>query len=338
MSKNKPTRQLALIGAGYWGKNLARNFNSLGALHTLCDLNKATLDSYGAEYAQVRKTSDIEALWTDTEIKQVAIAAPAIYHYKLAKAALLGGKDVFVEKPLCLDLNEACELIGLAKERSLILMVGHLLQYHPHIIRLKQLVVRGDLGRLCYITSNRLNLGKIRREENALWSFAPHDLSVILSLAGGELPEQVRCEGGSYLTHGVHDTTVTTLRFANGLRGHVYVSWLNPFKEQKLTVVGERAMAVFDDTKPWAEKLCVFSDYLARGTGDVPVPNKVQPEFVSVSEGEPLRNECAHFLECSDARLEPSTNGAEGERVLRVLHAAQSSLEHNGEPQAINGL
>ena len=330
------TRDLALIGAGYWGKNLARNFHALGALHTLADLSQATLDSYGTDYAAVRKTRAIDQVWSDPAITRVAIAAPAVLHHRLAKAALLAGKDVFVEKPLCLDLGEARELIELAWAHGRILMVGHLLQYHPLVQHLQQLVAAGELGRLHYITSNRLNLGKIRREENSLWSFAPHDLSVILSLAGSALPASVRCTGGAYLTPGVADTTLTTLAFPQGLRAQVYVSWLNPFKEQKLTVVGALGMAVFDDTRPWAEKLALYRNYLRRDGAAVPAPNKLVPEFAAVPEAEPLRAECAHFLDCCRDRSAPRTDGAEGERVLRVLHAAQSSLERDGEAETLS--
>lgn len=328
-------RNLSLIGAGYWGKNLARNFNELGALHTLCDLSPAILESYGADYHAVRKTSDLASIWTDPEVTAVAIAAPAVHHHRLAKAALLAGKDVYVEKPLCLHTAEAEELVALALAHGRILMVGHLLQYHPYVQRLQVLVTGGELGPLHYITSNRLNLGKIRREENALWSFAPHDLSVLLSLAGSRLPDHVRCVGGSYLTSGVADTTLTTLAFTGNLKAHVHVSWLNPFKEQKLTVVGARGMAVFDDTRPWTEKLALYRNYLRRGDDGVPVPSKVAPEFIVVPESEPLRAECAHFLACCRDRSTPRTDGVEGLNVLRVLQAAQASLDQDGERQKI---
>lgn len=324
-------RNLALIGAGYWGKNLARNFHALGALHTLCDLNPAILNSYGDDYSGVRKTGAVELLWKDSAIGSVAIAAPAARHYELAKTALLAGKDVYVEKPLCLDLREARELIAIAEDRGRVLMVGHLLQYHSLVQHLVRSVVAGELGTLFYITSNRLNLGKIRREENALWSFAPHDLSVILSLASNALPNQVRCTGGAYLADGVADTTLTMLSFASGLRAQVYVSWLNPFKEQKLTVVGSKGMAVFDDTRPWSEKLAFYRDYLHHDKTAPPQPNRLVAEYAVVEEGEPLRLECAHFLECCRTRATPRTDGVEGERVLRVLHAAQLSLESDGE-------
>ena len=327
------TRNLALIGAGYWGKNLARNFNALGVLHTLADLNQGILDSYGTEYDGVRKTRIIEDLWSDHAITKVAIAAPAVYHYRLAKAALLAGKDVFVEKPLSLDPVEAQELIELAAANQRILMVGHLLQYHPLVQKLQQLVATGELGAVHYLTSNRLNLGKIRREENALWSFAPHDISVILSLAGNQLPQQIQCTGGAYINEGVADTTITTMLFPGGLRAHVYVSWLNPFKEQKLTVVGSKGMAVFDDTKPWAGKLSLYRNYLKQDADRNHVPTKAAVEYVVVPESEPLRAECQHYLDSCRQRTQPRTDGPEGLRVLQVLQAAQSSFDHQAEPQ-----
>jgi UDP-2-acetamido-3-amino-2,3-dideoxy-glucuronate N-acetyltransferase len=327
-------RSLALVGAGYWGKNLARNFHALGALHTLCDRSPEILAGYGADYAGVAKTDSFDAVLADPAITRVAIAAPAALHHRLAKAALLAGKDVFVEKPLCLDIAEAEELVALAGKLGRILMVGHLLQYHPCVTELRRLIAAGELGRVHHVVSNRLNLGKIRQEENALWSFAPHDISVVLSLLGGQAPEQVRCTGGAYLTPGVADNALTTLRFAGDVRAHVWVSWLNPFKEQKLTVVGSRGMAVFDDTKPWKDKLVLQREPVVWSEGRVPTPAKVAAETVVVPELEPLREECAHFLACCDSRQTPRTDGAEGLRVLRVLRAAQTSLERDGDAVA----
>jgi UDP-2-acetamido-3-amino-2,3-dideoxy-glucuronate N-acetyltransferase len=322
---------LALIGAGYWGKNLARNFHALGALHTLCDSAQATLNSYGAEYSAVRKATDFGDVLANKAITQVAIAAPAVLHYQLAKAALEAGKDVFVEKPICLDLAEAHSLVELAAAKQRVLMVGHLLQHHPLVQELHMMLARGELGKLQYITSNRLNLGKIRREENALWSFAPHDISVILSLAGGQLPETVRCMGGEYLNNGIADTTLSFLQFAGGIRAHIYVSWLNPFKEQKLTVVGSDGIAVFDDTRPWNEKLLLYRQPITWTNGQIPTPSKAKAEAVLVPEAEPLRAECQHFLTCCQDRSAPRTDGAEGLRVLQVLQAAQRSLDKDGE-------
>jgi UDP-2-acetamido-3-amino-2,3-dideoxy-glucuronate N-acetyltransferase len=319
------------MGCGYWGKNLVRNFDALGALELVCDPS----DTGRASAKQIAPAAKVvetfqEAL-SHAEIGAVAIAAPAAVHYSLAKAALRAGKDVFVEKPLCLEVKEAEELVGLADQVGKVLMVGHLLQYHPCVQALHSLLARGELGKLHYIISNRLNLGKIRREENALWSFAPHDISVILSLVSGQMPEQVRCSGGEYLSQGVADTTLTSMRFPTGIRAHVFVSWLNPFKEQKLTVVGSSGIAVFDDTKPWAEKLVLYRHYLTWADGQVPTANKAVAEPVTVPESEPLRSECQHFLECCAQRRVPRTDGREGLRVLSVLQAAQRSLDADGE-------
>jgi UDP-2-acetamido-3-amino-2,3-dideoxy-glucuronate N-acetyltransferase len=326
-------KNLALIGAGYWGKNLARNFHNLGALHTLCDASEKTLSSYGDDYKGVSKTTDLGAVLRDPAITRVAIAAPAALHYDLVKKALEAGKDVFVEKPVCLDINQGKDLIVLANTKGLILMVGHLLQYHPCIRALHELLAKGDLGKLQYITSNRLNLGKIRKEENALWSFAPHDISVLLSLVQGQLPSRVICTGHDSLTPGVADTTLTALDFGE-VKAHIYVSWLNPFKEQKLTVVGSHGMVVFDDTKPWKEKLVIYRNHLTWSGGGTPSPNKNSGELVVVDESEPLGDECRHFLDCCDRRTPARTDGEEGLRVLQVLDAAQRSLDRNGE--AIN--
>tara|TARA_B100001540_G_scaffold317500_1_gene350971 strand:+ start:11566 stop:12558 length:993 start_codon:yes stop_codon:yes gene_type:complete len=329
VKQNQFKRSLALIGVGYWGKNLARNFNNLGALHTVCDTSKENLNLAASEYG-VKSSTNVAGVLSNPEITSVAIAAPAILHYRLCKEALLAGKDVFVEKPLCLKVDDAKELVELAEVSGRILMVGHLLQYHPCVNEIK-LLVKSELGRLHYITSNRLNLGKIRKEENALWSFAPHDLSVILSLTGDILPKEVHCVGGAYLTPGVVDTTMTTMKFLEDTRAHVYVSWLNPFKEQKLTVVGSDGMLVFDDTKPWKEKLILYRKHLIQEEGKTFVPNKSAGEFVEVTEKEPLNAECEHFLNCCEQRLKPLTDGNEGLRVLKLLHLAQSSLGASGD-------
>jgi UDP-2-acetamido-3-amino-2,3-dideoxy-glucuronate N-acetyltransferase len=324
-------KNLALIGAGYWGKNLARNFHQLGSLALVCDTSEASLAQQTVACPGIRTTHSVGDVFSDPTIRRVVIAAPAVYHYELAKKALEAGKDVFVEKPLALDAREGAALSDLAEAEGLILMVGHLLQYHPCVRKIQQLLASGELGKLQYITSNRLNLGKIRREENALWSFAPHDISVILSLVGGELPNQVRCIGEAYLNHGVADVTLTTLRFSGGVNAHVHVSWINPFKEQKLTVVGSDGMLVFDDTLPLKKKLLFYSQPIVWSRGQVPVANKSLGKAVDVAEDEPLRIECRHFLECCDQRKAPITDAREGLRVLQVLNAAQRSLDKSGE-------
>ncbi len=321
---------LALVGGGYWGKNLARNFLQLGALHTLCDSNAQTLNAYDRSYEHVRRSHSFEEVLSDETISKIAIATPAVTHYEFAKKALDAGKHVYVEKPLCLSIVEGQELISLAEKNNRVLMVGHLLQYHPCVIKLREMVRNGDLGKLYYITSNRLNLGKIRSEENALWSFAPHDISVILGLSD-QLPSTVQCTGEHYLTKGVADTTLTQMTFSNGLRAHVFVSWLNPFKEQKLTVIGSNGMAVFDDTKPWQEKLVVYSDYLTWESGQIPVAKKINALAIEMRQEEPLLNECDHFIKCCEENQRPLTDGREGLNVLKVLDAAQRSLELKGQ-------
>ncbi len=327
--------RVAVLGCGQWGKNLVRNFHGLGHLEMVCDPAQAGQATALGIAPGVTISGSFDAALQNDQVDAVAIAAPAVMHYSLAKAALLAGKDVYVEKPLCLDEREGEELVQLADKLGKVLMVGHLLQYHPCVRALHNLIASGDLGKLHYVTSNRLNLGKIRREENALWSFAPHDISVILSLAGGLLPEQVHCTGGSYLSQGVADTTLTAMRFASGVRAHVYVSWLNPFKEQKMTVVGSSGLAVFDDTKPWAEKLMVYRQHITWTDGQTPTANKIMGEALVPPETEPLMNECQHFIECCVDRLIPKTDGREGLRVLTVLQAAQRSLDAEGESIAL---
>ncbi len=236
---------VAVIGSGYWGKNLVRNFSSLGALSMVCDSHTDTLRMLSEQYPQCRTVTSFQEVLHDASIQAVAIATPAETHGNMFREALLAGKDVFVEKPLCLSAEEGRGLVALAKERGRILMVGHLLWYHPAILKLKSLIESGELGRIQYIYSNRLNLGKIRREENILWSFAPHDISVILGLLG-EMPNAVQAQGGNYLHEQIADITVTLLSFPSGVKAHIFVSWLHPFKEQKLIVVGDRKMAVFD--------------------------------------------------------------------------------------------
>lgn len=331
MSYQANQKKVALIGAGYWGKNLARNFYELDALHTICDQNESLLNTYANRFPGVSLTTNFNSVLTNPEITRIVIAAPAFVHYKLAKDALIAGKDVYVEKPLCLDCKEAEELIHLAELHGRILMVGHLLQYHACVRKLLEVVGRGELGKLQYITSNRLNLGSYRTEENALWNFAPHDVSVILALCGHQLPEKVRCVGADYLSHGVADTSLTTMNFSGNVRAHIYVSWINPFKEQKLTVVGSAGMAVFDDTKPWGEKLILYRNHVTWADGKIPVANKTEAESLDPPQEEPLKEECKHFLKCCEERIPALTNGQEGLRVLKVLQAAQASLNDDGE-------
>jgi predicted dehydrogenase/acetyltransferase-like isoleucine patch superfamily enzyme len=320
---------VAVIGSGYWGKNLVRNYQRLGALKVICDKDETTLASFKKQYSEVEVCLAFNEVLRREDIQGIVIATPAETHFALAREAMLAGKHVYVEKPLVLDEKEAEELISLAQERKLTLMVGHLLQYHPAFLKLKELASKGELGRINYICSHRLNLGKIRREENILWSFAPHDISMILSLAGEE-PEIVSATGGKYLHQKIADVTTTHFEFPSGLKAHIFVSWLHPFKEQKLVVVGDRKMAVFDDTKPWDEKLLLYSHQI-NWENNVPVPAKAEPEHLDIPEEEPLLLECGHFLRCIATGQTPRTDGHEGLRVLRILNASQRSLDENGK-------
>lgn len=329
---NTCNNKVAVVGAGYWGKNLVRNFHDLGALGRVVDPNPGIQERLVEDYPGVKISGSYADALNDPDIQGIAIATPAETHGPFVREAILAGKDVYVEKPLCLSENEGRELIELAGEEKQLLMIGHLLWYHPVLIKLKELIERGDLGRLRYIYSNRLNMGKLRREENVLWSFAPHDVSVILGLLG-EMPESVQTQGGNYLHQRIADVTVSLLSFASGIKAHIFVSWLHPFKEQKLVVVGEKKMAVFDDTAPWPEKLVLFP-HQVEWRNSVPLAVKGDGEKIVVPEVEPLRAECAHFLECMRSRQTPYTDGAEGLRVLQVLNGCQKALE-TGQAQSV---
>jgi len=318
------TTRVACIGVGYWGRNLVRNFHDLGALATVCDANPATINELAQKYPDARYTASVPDVLTDPSIDAVAIATPAETHGALVRRALEAGKDVFVEKPLCVALDEGRELVALAEREGRVLMVGHLLWYHPAVLRLRELVESGELGRIQYIYSSRLNLGRIRREENILWSFAPHDVSVILGLVG-EMPDGIQAQGGNYLHQKIADVTVTLLTFPSGVRAHIFVSWLHPYKEQKLVVVGDRKMAVFDDVQP--ERKLALYPHAIDWRNHVPVPTRADAQVIPVETGEPLRAECEHFLECVVSRRPPRTDGAEGLRVLTVLQQCQTALE-----------
>lgn len=317
--------RVGLVGVGYWGKNLARNFSSLGALGAVCDARPDTLAEIHALYPEAAAISDYGDLLADESIDAIAIASPASRHEEMVELALEAGKDVFVEKPLALSASAGRRLVDLAASTGRILMVGHLLWYHPAVLRLEEFVTKGELGRLQYIYSHRLNLGRFRTEENILWSFAPHDISVVLGLVG-EVPDRVGAQGGAYLNHDVADVTTSELSFPSGVKGHVFVSWLHPFKEQRLVVVGSEAMAVFEDSSV-SHKLLLYPHRIDWHEG-MPVPSRAdaQPVEYDLSQ-EPLRNECAHFLECIATRATPRTDGEEGLRVLEVLERCQAALE-----------
>lgn len=324
---NRP--RVAVIGAGYWGINHVRNFYELDALGMVCDTSEPSLARIAEMFPNARIEKTFNAALDDKAINGVVIATPAETHYRLARAALEAGKDVLVEKPLTLDVSEGEQLVKLANDRNAILMVGHLLEYHGAALRLRQLIASGELGELRYIYSNRLNLGKVRREENILWSFAPHDIAIILRLVG-ERPDSVAATGGAYLQPRIADVTVTNLEFPTGVRAHIFVSWLHPYKEQRLVVVGSKRMAVFDDVRK-EDKLVVYDQGVEFVNGE-PVARKSAGVAEPLEPSEPLRLQSLQFLKSIETRERPITDGESGLRVLRVLDAAERSLASGGVP------
>jgi UDP-2-acetamido-3-amino-2,3-dideoxy-glucuronate N-acetyltransferase len=322
-------KNIALIGLGYWGKNIFRNLVELGVLHTACDSNPDIINEYKLKFPFINFTTSVEKVINDPEIKAVMIATPAATHYELAKETILSHKDVFVEKPLALTVKEGEELVEMAERNGSILMVGHVLQYHPAIEKLKEIISKGELGKIQYIYSNRLNIGKFRTEENILWSFAPHDISLILSLIGDD-PINVKAFGGDYLNSGIYDITLMWLEFASGIKAHIFVSWLHPYKEQKLIIVGNKAMAVFDDLTE--EKLFIYPHKIEWLNGKIPVAHKADYIKVPVdNHKEPLKEEILHFIECVKNRIRPKTDGKEGVKVLSLLERAEKSLTSGGK-------
>lgn len=325
--------RVAVVGCGYWGKNLIRNFYELEALGAVCD-EAENGRSVAREIAPgVPVFERFEQALEYDNAQGIVLATPAETHYSLTRAALEAGKDVFVEKPLALDYHRGAEIGSLADRLGRVLMVGHLLEYHPAVLKLREVLASGELGRLHYLYSNRLNFGKIRTEENALWSFAPHDIAVILRLVG-EMPIEVTCSGGSYVTPNLADVTVSCLHFRTGVRAHVFVSWLNPVKEQRLVVVGDRRMAVFNDVAR-TDKLVLYDQRVDLANRQ-PILRKGEMEVVPVADEEPLRRECAHFLECIRTRERPITDATSGINVLGVLEACQISLQLNGRPVVLS--
>jgi len=316
-------KNVAVIGSGYWGKNLVRNFHSLGALRVICDTDPTREPWAKTQYPDVAFTSFLESVLEDDQIKAVAVATPAVTHYEIAKVALQAGKDVFVEKPLALQVWQGEELVGLAEKNGRILMVGHILLYHPAVIKCRELINKGELGKIQYLYSNRLNIGKIRTEENTLWSFAPHDISVMLALLNEE-PSAVSCHGANYLHQDIADVTMSEFVFPSGVQAHIFVSWLHPFKEQRLVIVGSDKMAVFDDT---ADNKLVLYPHKISWKDRIPVAVKAEAEPVPIDTKEPLQAECEHFLECIRSRRQPRSDGKEGLQVLKILRQCQESME-----------
>jgi predicted dehydrogenase len=328
---------IAVVGVGGWGKNLARNYAEIAQarLKYVCDLDEKRRLEFAARFPLVTPVSDFDVVLKDAEVEGVVIATTGPRHFDLAKRALEADKDVFVEKPLVLNSADARELIRIAEARGRLLMVGHLLEYHPVVNRLKAMVANEELGKLHYVYAQRLNLGTVRGDENAMWNFAPHDISSILYVLG-RAPTDVAARGQCYLQKGIEDVVFLTLNFGDEMLAHIHVSWLDPHKIRRLTFVGNRKMAVFDDLEP-TEKLKIYdkgaqlnpdygsyAEYISLRFGDITMP------YIKMSE--PLRLECLHFLDCIRERKTPLSDGYDGLRVVQVLEAAQESLRQNGRP------
>jgi predicted dehydrogenase len=326
------------IGLGQWGPNLLRNFAALpeGRVKVCCDVDVKARDRVTAVYAGIETTDNYAQIIEDQEIDAVVVSSPASLHYQHAQLALQHHKHVLVEKPIALDIMQAVELVRLAEARNRVLMVGHLLLYHPAVRQLKDYVNSGELGRIHYIYSQRLNLGKVRRDENAMWSLAPHDISVALYLMD-QLPEAVSAQGRAFLRPGVHDLVFLTMYFSQGALAHCHVSWLDPHKVRRFTVVGSRKMAVFDDMES-REKTRLYDagvDFPDVGYGELLTLRFGDVYIPRVDMKEPLRLECQHFLNCIEQGTQPVSDGRNGVDVLRVLAAAQQSLEQDGQPVAL---
>lgn len=311
-------KDIAVVGCGYWGKNLVRNFSELGALYSVSDVNIETAKNYANQYKVKSLTFD-ETI-NNKDIEGVVLTVPAKLHALMAIEAMNKGKHVFVEKPLALNETDAKLMIETAKGNNVKLMVGHLLHYHPIFKEIKKIVKEGEIGKLEYIQSSRLSFGRYRSEEDIIWSFAPHDISMILSLANEE-PSIVKCNSKSILKENHTDIANIFLEFPSGLKSNISVSWLNPNKEVKLVVTGSLAMLIFDDTKPWEEKLSFYS-YDVKKTDSLISINKSSLKFVEVPEEEPLKNECKHFIEVINQNIQPLTDGLEGQKVVEVLSAS----------------
>ena len=328
--------QLAIVGLGYWGPNLLRNFDQLRDCEVMfcCDLNDANLRSIKEQYPHVQITNDYDALVANPQLDAIVIATSAVTHYDLAKKALINNKHVFVEKPLTMNFEHAVELVELASLADRKLMVGHLMEYHPAIEKLKEIIQSGELGVVYYLYSQRVNLGKIRKDENALWSFAPHDLSIIMYLLDME-PESVSARGQAYLQEGIEDVAFVNLQFPNKIMAQIQLSWLDPHKIRKTTVVGSKKMAVFDDMEATEmlkiydrgvsnSQFASFGEALSLRFGDINIP------YIKMTE--PLKLECQHFLDCIKNNQPPRSDGRDGLRVVKVLQAAQESLDKSGMP------
>ncbi len=320
---------VAVVGAGHWGKNLVRNYSILGGvdLKYVCDLNEKIRKTMSLAYPQTTITDDYDTVLADPTVQAVVVAVDAPLHYKLGKSALEAGKHTYIEKPLTLFSKESQELVDIAAEKNLKLMVGHLLEYHPAVNYIKKMIESGEAGTTLYLYFQRVNLGIVRKAENAWWSLAPHDISVACYLFDAE-PISVSVSGQAYLQDGVEDVVFANLKFTDGRMGHIHVSWLDPHKIRKVTLVGSQKMVVFDDMEA-TEKVRVYdkgadvTEAVTLRTGDILIPK--------ISGGEPLRTECEHFISCIENDQTPRSDGQDGLRVVKVLEAGAASLKQGGE-------
>jgi predicted dehydrogenase len=327
---------VAVVGLGYWGPNLARNFDRLpGAdLRWICDASEDARARWSVVFPNARATGDLDEVLADPEIDAVVVATPVPTHADVATRVLAAGKHCFVEKPLAQSVSDAERVVAAARASDRTLMVGHLLEYHPGVNQLKALADSGELGTIYYMYSNRVNLGQLRADENALWSLGAHDVSVLLSFANGEEPSEVRAVGESYMRNGVEDIVFCYLRFPSGMAAHLHLSWLDPHKERRFTLVGSKRMATFDDMeiermltvydKGFDQKFESYGEYIAR-SGDIWHPH--------VPNDEPLRLECQHFIDRVIDGERPRSDGESGLRVVRVLESLQRSLDEGRREQ-----
>jgi predicted dehydrogenase len=330
--------RVAVVGLGYWGPNLARNFDRLvdAELAYCCDLEEGNLAKARANHPGAVVTDDLDAVLADDTLDAVVVATSVPTHYALGKKVLQAGKHAFIEKPIALKAAEAEDLLATAATQGRKLMVGHLLEYHPAVRKMKALVDGGELGRIFYVYANRLNLGKVRTDENALWSLGPHDISVINYLTGEE-PEEVSARGECYLQDDVEDVVFGYIRYPSGMVGHLHVSWLDPHKSRKITVVGADKMVVFDDMEADRKvtvydkgatttrtKFETYGEFVTLHFGDIHIPK--------ISNEEPLRVECQHFVDCIRRDEQPLSDGRDALNVVRVLEAMERSLRNGGQP------
>ena len=330
---------IAVVGMGNWGMNLVRVYNQLESLYIGCDSDLNKINFARNHYHNVKFTDSFSEILNDRKVDGIVISTPSPTHYELARKAMLADKAVYIEKPMTLDSGEAEDLVALAENKRLPLMVGHLLRYHPAVHKIKELIEKNELGDIYYIYSQRTNLGTIRKDENALWSFAPHDISVILYLLGNEI-DTVSARGGAYLQKDVEDVVFLNIQYKDKTMANLQLSWLDPYKERKFTIVGSKKMVTFDDMQH-TEKIRIcdkgvhkepgyvsYGDSLTLRFGDINIPK--------IDITEPLKLECQHFLECIDKNKEPDTSGRDGVKVVKILEKAQTSMQQNGHPVKVS--